>query len=65
MIRVRFDSSLTVALESMPLLDGLIPFLFSRQCRDTYNCIVRLSDSQIRFPGSITLLFGLAMPAFV
>lgn len=53
------ESSLAIALGLMLLLEGVIPFLFPRQWRDTFNRITRLSDGQIRFLGLIALLCGL------
>jgi uncharacterized protein YjeT (DUF2065 family) len=50
-----------MALGLMLLLEGIIPFLFPRQWRDTFNRITRLSDGQIRFLGLVALLCGLAM----
>lgn len=55
----RVESSLAIALGLMLLLEGVIPFLFPRQWRDTFNRITRLSDGQIRFLGLIALLCGL------
>jgi uncharacterized protein YjeT (DUF2065 family) len=44
----------------MLLLEGIIPFLFPKQWRDTFNRIMRLSDGQIRSLGLIALICGLA-----
>ena len=49
----------------MLLLEGIIPFFFPKQWRDTFNRIVRLSDGQIRFLGLLALLGGLTVLAFV
>ena len=43
----------------MLLLEGIIPFLFPRQWRDTFVRITRFSDGQIRFFGLMALLCGL------
>ncbi|HZW13574.1 MAG TPA: DUF2065 domain-containing protein [Noviherbaspirillum sp.] len=51
--------SLAVALGLMLLLEGVIPFLFPKQWRDTFNRITRLSDGQIRFLGLVAVLCGL------
>lgn len=49
----------------MLLLEGIIPFLFPRQWRDTVNRILQMSDGQIRFLGLIALLGGLASLSLV
>jgi uncharacterized protein YjeT (DUF2065 family) len=54
------NSSWTIALGLMLLFEGIIPFLFPKQWRETFNRITRLSDGQIRFVGLIALLCGLA-----
>jgi uncharacterized protein len=51
---------LVVALGLMLLLEGIIPFLFPKQWRDTISRIARLTDGQIRFVGLVALLCGLA-----
>jgi uncharacterized protein YjeT (DUF2065 family) len=53
------NSSWTIALGLVLLFEGIVPFLFPRQWRDTFNRITRLSDGQIRFLGLIALLCGL------
>ena len=40
-------------------LEGVIPFLFPRQWRDTFVRITQFSDGQIRFFGLMALLCGL------
>jgi len=52
--------SWTIALGLMLLLEGILPFLFPRQWRETFSRITQLSDGQIRFLGLIALLCGLA-----
>ena len=44
----------------MLLFEGVIPFFFPKQWRETFNRITRMSDGQIRFLGLIALLCGLA-----
>lgn len=53
------ECSLAVALGLMLLFEGIIPFLFPKQWRDTVNRITRLSDGQIRFVGLVVVLCGL------
>lgn len=57
--------SWVVAFGLMLLLEGIIPFVFPKQWRDTINRITRLSDGQIRFLGLIAVLCGLTMLVFV
>jgi uncharacterized protein YjeT (DUF2065 family) len=52
-------NSFIVAIGMMLLLEGIIPFLFPRQWRDTFVRITRFSDGQIRFFGLMALLCGL------
>jgi uncharacterized protein YjeT (DUF2065 family) len=54
------NSSWTIALGLMLLFEGIIPFLFPKQWRETFDRITRMSDGQIRFIGLIALLCGLA-----
>ncbi|WP_420474324.1 DUF2065 domain-containing protein [Noviherbaspirillum sp. ST9] len=58
-------SLLFFALGLMLLLEGIIPFLFPRQWRDTINRIAQLTDGQIRFVGLLVLLCGLATLSLV
>ncbi|WP_094299012.1 DUF2065 domain-containing protein [Noviherbaspirillum autotrophicum] len=57
--------SLIVALGLMLLLEGIFPFLFPRQWRETFNRITRFSDGQIRFLGLIALSCGILVLGFV
>ncbi len=57
--------SLTVALGLMLLLEGIFPFLFPRQWRETFNRITRFSDGQIRFLGLIALSCGILVLGLV
>lgn len=51
-------ASWAIALGLMLLLEGILPFLFPKQWRDTFNRITQLSDGQIRFLGLVALLCG-------
>ncbi|HJW57197.1 MAG TPA: DUF2065 domain-containing protein [Burkholderiaceae bacterium] len=57
--------SLTVALGLMLLLEGIFPFFFPRQWRETFNRITRFSDGQIRFLGLIALSCGILVLGLV
>ena len=50
--------SWTAALGLMLLLEGIFPFLFPTQWRETLNRITRFSDGQIPFLGLIALSCG-------
>ncbi|HEX7634812.1 MAG TPA: DUF2065 domain-containing protein [Noviherbaspirillum sp.] len=54
-----------VAFGLMLLLEGIIPFLFPRHWRETFNRITHLSDGQIRFLGMLALLCGLVLLGLV
>lgn len=49
----------------MLLMEGIVPFLFPRQWRETFNRITRFSDGQIRFLGMTALLCGMLVLAAV
>jgi uncharacterized protein YjeT (DUF2065 family) len=49
----------------MLVLEGVLPFLFPKQWRETFSRILRLSDGQIRFLGLAALLCGAATLALV
>lgn len=52
-------SSLAIALGLMLLVEGIFPFLFPRQWRDTFSRLIQLTDGQIRFVGLMAFLGGL------
>jgi uncharacterized protein len=58
-------SLLVVALGLMLLIEGIFPFLFPRQWRDTVNRIARLTDGQIRFVGLVALFCGVVTLSLV
>lgn len=49
----------------MLLLEGIVPFLFPKQWRETFNRITRFSDGQIRFLGLIALTCGVLVLGLV
>lgn len=57
--------SWTAALGLMLLLEGIVPFLFPKQWRETFNRITRFSDGQIRFLGLIALTCGVLVLGLV
>jgi uncharacterized protein YjeT (DUF2065 family) len=50
-----------MAFGLMLLLEGIVPFLFPKQWRDTFARIIQFTDGQIRFFGLMALLCGLIM----
>lgn len=55
------NTSWTLALGMLLLLEGIVPFLFPAQWRSAFSRITELSDGQIRFLGLIALACGLAV----
>lgn len=53
--------SLVVAIGLLLLVEGVVPFLFPRQWRDTIERIAKFSDGQLRFFGLMALLSGLGV----
>jgi len=52
---------LLVALGLMLVLEGLMPFLFPSQWRETLSKLVQLHDGQLRFIGLTLMLSGLLL----
>jgi len=48
----------------MLLLEGIMPFLFPRQWRETFKRIAGFTDGQIRFLGAMALAAGLLVLLF-
>ena len=49
----------------MLVIEGIMPFLFPDQWRDTFRRLVQLSDGQLRFVGITSMLSGLLLLYFV
>ena len=45
----------------MLILEGIIPFLFPKQWRQTFEQLTRFNDGQLRFFGLAALLTGAAV----
>ena len=43
------------------VLEGLMPFLAPRICRDAFRRLIELSDGQLRFVGLISIGIGLVL----
>lgn len=43
------------------LIEGLMPLLFTKTWRNTFEKMLQLRDGQIRFIGFVSMLFGALM----
>jgi uncharacterized protein YjeT (DUF2065 family) len=50
-----------MAFALMLVIEGIMPFLFPAQWRETFRRITQLSDGQIRFFGLSSMLVGLLL----
>jgi uncharacterized protein YjeT (DUF2065 family) len=50
-----------IGLALMLVIEGIMPFLFPAQWRDTFRRLVQLSDGQLRFIGMTSMLAGLLL----
>lgn len=50
-----------MAFALMLVIEGILPFLFPAQWRETFRRITQLSDGQIRFFGLSSMLTGLLL----
>ncbi len=57
------DNPWIIAFGLLLLFEGIVPFLFPRQWRETFRRIVEFSDGQLRFIGLIALAGGLLLLA--
>ncbi len=53
-----------MAVALMLVIEGILPFLFPAQWRETFRRITRFSDGQIRFYGLTSMLAGLLLLLF-
>ena len=54
-------TNLLLAFALMLVLEGLMPFIFPAQWRETFRRLVQMSDGQIRFIGLTSMLIGLIL----
>jgi hypothetical protein len=54
-----------IGLALMLVIEGIMPFLFPAQWRDTFRRLVQLTDGQLRFIGMTSMLSGLLLLYFV
>ena len=52
-----------MALALMLVIEGILPFLFPAQWRETFRRIIQFSDGQIRFFGLTSMVVGLLLLA--
>jgi uncharacterized protein YjeT (DUF2065 family) len=50
-----------LAFALMLVIEGILPFLFPAQWRETFRRITQLSDGQIRFFGLTSMIAGLLL----
>ena len=50
-----------IGLALMLVIEGIMPFLFPAQWRDTFRRLVQLTDGQLRFIGLSSMLSGLVL----
>ena len=50
-----------MAFALMLVIEGVLPFLFPAQWRETFRRITQFSDGQIRFFGLMSMLAGLLL----
>jgi len=58
-------STFLMAFALMLVIEGILPFLFPAQWRETFRRITKFSDGQIRFFGLSSMLVGLLLLLFV
>ncbi len=58
-------ASLLLALGLFFVIEGLFPFFFPKQWRETFLRIAELNTGQIRFFGLLALLCGILLLSFL
>jgi uncharacterized protein YjeT (DUF2065 family) len=53
-----------MAFALMLVIEGILPFLFPAQWRETFRRITQFSDGQIRFFGLSSMIVGLLLLLF-
>lgn len=54
------SESLWLALALVFIIEGLMPFLFPKQWKETFLKVASLTEGQIRFVGLMAILIGSA-----
>lgn len=55
------NSTLLLAFALMLVLEGVMPFVWPRKWRETFQRLVVLSDGQLRFIGLTSMIVGLIL----
>ena len=55
------DEYWLIGLALMLVVEGIMPFLFPAQWRDTFRRLVQLTDGQLRFIGMTSMLSGILL----
>jgi uncharacterized protein YjeT (DUF2065 family) len=50
-----------IGLALMLVVEGIMPFLFPAQWRETFRRLVQLTDGQLRFIGMTSMLSGILL----
>lgn len=55
------NNTLLTAFALMLVLEGLMPFVWPKKWRETFERLIQLSDGQLRFIGLTSMLAGLIL----
>jgi len=55
------NDTLLIAFALMLVFEGVMPFVWPRKWRETFQRLVQLSDGQLRFIGLSSMLAGLIL----
>lgn len=58
------SETLWLALALVCILEGLMPFLFPKQWKETFLKIASLTEGQIRFVGLVAIVIGTTLFLF-
>jgi uncharacterized protein len=58
------SETLWLALALVLIIEGLMPFLFPKQWKETFLKIASLTEGQIRFVGLVAILIGTTLFLF-
>ena len=58
------SETLLLALALVLILEGLMPFLFPKQWKETFLKVASLTEGQIRFVGLVAILIGTTLFLF-
>ena len=55
------NNTLLMAFALMLVLEGLMPFVWPKRWRETFERLIQLSDGQLRFIGLTSMIAGLIL----